>query len=332
MVGQQIRLGGLLYPYYTITAVLSGTSLLIDQPWAGPDVTAVTYQIIQCFYPVPADFGYWYIITSPKDGYRLWTNVTQADLALLDPQRSTSGQTLCASLRDYSPSYGGTIGPVVPVGAVGPAPVSTTTLGYSYVANATYIVKVVAGGIVGTATFQFMRMGQTAFLPTVPATTSNMAQDLMDGVQVYWPNGTYVTGDLFVINCTAIINTGVPRYELWPTPVQGYLYPYIYIAKEADLTMAQPALPPFIANRGEVLLEMALEKAATYPGADADHANPYFNLSLAKMHATKAEMMLWDLERNDEELGVTNIEYQQYPNYPAPWGDGNWQQQHAPFL
>ena len=83
MIGSQIRLGGLLYPYYTIVGFLSATALLIDQPWAGPDVTNFSYQILQVYYPVPSDFVYWYIVTSPKDGYRLWTNITENDLALL---------------------------------------------------------------------------------------------------------------------------------------------------------------------------------------------------------------------------------------------------------
>ena len=332
MVGTQIRIGGLLYPYYDIVGYISPTQLLINQPWAGPDVTLQPYQILQCYYPVPTDFGYWYIIISPKDGYRLWTNITENDLALLDPQRTNQGQTYAAVFRDYTSQFGGIVGPVIPVGAVGAAPISTTSTGFTYVTNASYIIKVVTGGTTGTATFQWMRAGQTSF--SFAQTTQAFAQLLMDGVQVYWPNSqTYVANDLFVINCTSLVSQGTPRYELWPTPsYQGYLYPYIYIAKEYALTVQQPTLPPFIANRGEVLLEMALQKAATYPGPDADHPNPYYSLALSKMHETRATQMIWDLERNDEEIGVTLIDYQQYPFYPAPWLDGSWQATHAPFL
>jgi hypothetical protein len=334
MIGSQIRLGGLLYPYYDIVGYLSPTELLIGQPWAGPDVTAVPYWILQIYYPVPADFNYFYVIVSPKDGYRLWTNITEADLALLDPQRTNSGQTYAAVFRDYAPQFGGTIGPVIPVAATGATPISTTSTGFSYVANASYIVQVVTGGATGTATFQWMRAGQTSFSPPSPVTTAPYAQTLMDGVQVYWPLAqTYNSGDLFVINCISIISTTGPRYELWPSPsYSGYLYPYIYIAREYALTVQEPQLPPFIANRGEVLLEMALQKCAEFPGADPEHPNVYFNLNLAKMHMAKAEQMIWDLERNDEEIGVTNVEYQQYPFYPAPWMDGHWMATHAPFL
>lgn len=333
MIGRQIRIGGLLYPYYTIVGWISATQILIDQPWAGPDVTAQPYQILQIYYPVPDDFGYWYVIVSIKDGYRLWTNITESDLALMDPQRTNQGQTYGCAFRDYTAQLGGIIGPVIPISSISdPAPVSTTTTGYTYVADATYIIQVVGGGISGVATFQWMRAGQTSFQPV--QVTSDLAQDLQDGVQVYWPDGvTYVANDLFVINARAGATQSGPRYELWPGPTfSGYLYPYIYIAKEYDLTVAQPTLPPFIANRGEVLLEMALASCARWPGSDADHPNVYFNLGLAGMHESRAQQLIFDLERNDEEVGVTNITYQVYPFYPAPWMDGAWQQSHSPYL
>lgn len=333
MIGRQIRIGGLLYPFYTITGWLSPTAILIDQPWFGPDVAAQSYTILQCFYSVPADFNYFYAVVSIKDGYRLWTNLTEDDLALMDPQRTNFGQTYAIAFRDYTPQYGGVIGPVIPVtNRIDPAPISTTATGFTYVANASYIVQVVNSGVSGAATFQWMRAGQTAFqLPTV---TSDQPQDLSDGVQIYWPDGVnYVSGDLFIINCVSQVSQSTPRYELWPAPTfNGYLYPYIYIAKETDLTVQQPTLPPFIANRGEVLLEMALEKCAEFPGADSEHLNIYHDLKQAAYHRAKVTDMLIDLERNDEEVGVTNVDYQMFPMYPAPWYTGQWQQTHAPFL
>jgi hypothetical protein len=50
------------------------------------------------------------------------------------------------------------------------------------------------------------------------------------------------------------------------------------------------------------------------------------------MHETKVEQMMIDLERNDEEVGVTLIDYQSYPLPLGPWMDGGWQQHHAPYL
>lgn len=332
MVGSQIRLGGLLYPYYTIVAWLSATEILVDQPWAGADVTSVPYQIIKIYYPVPSDFGWFYAVVSIKDSYRLWTNVTESDLALLDPQRTNQGQTYAASFRGYTPYFAGTIGPVIPVtDPASPSPISTTTTGYSYVTNATYIIQVVVGGVSGVATFQWLRAGQTSFQPAQATSTS--PQDLSDGVQIYWPNTlVYVANDIFIINAQSMVTQGSPFYELWPGPTyQGYLYPYIYIAKESDLSFEQPQLPPLMANRGDVILEMALASAARSPGT-VDQPNPYFNLALAGQHEARVANMFVDLERNDEEVGVTNIDYQSYPFYPAPWMDGAWQQSHAPFL
>lgn len=332
MVGTQIRIGGLLYPFYTIVGWLSATQILIDQPWAGPDVTAQSYTILQAYYPVPADFGYMYTATSIKDGFRLWCNLTQADLAMLDPQRTNFGQTNAVVFKDYTPQYGGTIYPVINVTSPSnPAPISTTDTGFTYVANASYIIQVVTGGGVGFSTYQWLRSGQSTFQSPVP--THADAQTLADGVQIYWPDETFVAGDLFIINCLSQVIQSTPRYELWPAPTySGYLYPYIYIAKEYDLTAEQPSLPPFIANRGEVILEMALQKCAEFPGASMENPNIYHDLKQAVYHANKVRDMMIDLERNDEEVGVTNIDFQAYPYAPSPWMDGQWQQTHAPYL
>jgi len=332
MIGTQIRVGGLLYPFYTIIGWLSPTQLLIDQPWNGPDVTGQSYQILQCFYPTPPDFGYMYAVVSIKDSYRLWINLTENDLAILDPQRTNFGQTYAAVYRGYSNNYGGLVGSTLSVTSpTDPAPISTTTLGYSFPANATYIIQVVTGGAVGTATFKWMRSGQTAFSLQQP--TTSYPYDLSDGVQVYWPTANYVSGDLFVINCTSQVSQGSILYELWPTPsYSGYLYPYIYVAREYALTTQQPALPPLIANRGEVILEGALQKCAEFPGQDSEHLNPYHDLKQAMYHAKRLEDMMVDLMRNDEEVGVSLIDYEIYPYAPAPWQTGEWQQTHSPFL
>jgi len=302
----------------------------MDQPWAGQAQSNVPYVILKTFYEMPSDFGYFYTAVSQQGAFRLFTNVSQNDLAILDPQRTNYGQSYALSFLDYTPIYGGVVGPVVPVAASGPSPVSTTSYGYNYPADATFIVQVVTGGVVGVATYQWMRSGQTSF--TGPVVTSNDAQDLMSGVMLYWPNATYVQNDLFIINCVSMQTDSGPRYELWPAPVYNFgLFPTIYIKKEYDINTQMPTLPPFIANRGEVLLELSLHKAATFPGTK-DNPNPYYDLKLAEGHMRRYEYMLVDLERNDEEIGVSNVSYQNYPFYPAPWLDASWQQRHAPFI
>lgn len=330
MVGRQIRLGGLMFPYYTIVGWNSATEILVDQPWAGAEQTSVTYQIVKIYYEVPSDFGYFEFVVSPKDAYRLWTTVTENELAVMDPQRTNQGQTYSVVFWGYNSNYGGTISQPIQVNGSGQIPISSTENGFTYVADATYIIQMVTGGGSGEATFQWMRAGQTSF--TGPILTSEEAAQLMDGVWLYWPLGVYVAGDVFVVNCQSNVTESVPIYELWPAPTyQGYIYPYMYIRKEYAISAQRPKLPPFIANRGEVLLEMALEKCATFPGSDANNPNPYYDLRQAKYHAEKAERLLWDLERNDEEIGVTNISYRDYPMAPAPWMTGEWQQHHAPL-
>lgn len=335
MVGRQIRIGGLLFPFYTITSVLSPTSLLIDQAWAGPNVTNQAYSILQAYYPVPEDFGFFYAVVSIKDSYRLWTNLTEADLAMMDPQRTNFGQTYAVVYKDYTQIVRGAVGPVmglsITTGHVPPSPISITQTGFAYPAPLSYLITVVGGGTSGTATFTWNRVGLP---PNFVQVTAPDPIDLEFGVQIYWPDTlVYEAGTSFLVNANPGGSIGVPRYELWPAPTfNGYLYPYIYIAKESDLTVASPQLPPFIANRGEVLLEMALEKCAEFPGADAEHRNIYYDLKQAIYHGNKVRDMLIDLERNDEEVGVRSIDYENYPFAAAPWMDGQWQQTHAPFL
>ena len=344
MVGQQIRLNGLNFPYYDITAVLSTTALLIANPgWTAPDVTNVPFTILQIYYPVPADFGYFDVIVSTKDAYRLWDTATQSDLALLDPQRAQTGQTYAAVFRDYQTVSAGVVQPTIKVVGAGadPTPVSgSVTAGYTGPVSYSYIVTISTGGTPGGALqFTWIRSGQAASTGPI-AVPNNNPITLSDGlgVTISFPAGTYVLNDVFVINAVAGSQTGTARYELWPAPslnvatVPSYIYPYLYWRKEADLTIANPTLPPTFATRGDAILERALMSCARWPGSDADHPNPYFNLALANQHEATYENIMRDMERNDEEISVTAITYKEYPFYPAPWLDGNWQQTHAPFL
>jgi hypothetical protein len=289
---------------------------------------------------VPADFGYFYVVVSVKDAYRLWDTVTQSDLALLDPQRAQTGQTYGVAFKDYQPIMSGIVSPTVQVVGTGAVPVSgAVAAGYSGPANYTYVVTMVSGGASGVAMFNWIRSGMTT--TNGPFLTSQVPFTFGDGlgVTVAFPAGTYNQGDTFIINATANNgNTGQQRYELWPSPslnnpaVPAYLYPYIYIKREYDLTPQAPTLPPLMANRGDLILEMALAACARFPGSDADHPNPYFNLSLALQHDARVNLMMTDAERNDEEVGVQMLTYKEYPFYPAPWLDGAWQQTHAPFI
>lgn len=328
-VGAQFRGGAIpsAFPTYTILQVLSPTSILLDQPWAGPDTSGMQYQIFQCYFPVPEDFQSFESLTNPTNSFQIWTNLTQAELDRLDPQRVNSGVVYGAAFYDYTANYQGNIQDVLQVGGSGPAPVSTTTTGYTFPTASTYVIQITAGGTVGSVVFEW-KQDNGAYTTGVAVLDSNPI-DLSNGVQVYFPAGTYVTGDIFIINATTEPVPSVPRYELWPRPINAfYVLPYLYIKLLPELTDAQPDLPPFVAQRGDVLLEMALEKCAQFPGT-ATSPNPYYNLGLADRHGKKAFELICELEKYDDNTGSQDISYQNWPFYPAPWLDGRWQQDHA---
>jgi hypothetical protein len=119
---------------------------------------------------------------------------------------------------------------------------------------------------------------------------------------------------------------GYPRYEVWPHIVSDYVIPMLYVARAEDLQDSGATLPRYI--RGDALLEMALAEAARWPGASEERPNPYFNLNLAKMHDGRAEFMINELERQDEEISIMNVSYQsatQLPWAPIPVDAAYWQ-------
>lgn len=327
-VGAQFRGGAIpsAFPTYTILAVLSPTSILLDAPWAGGTSTGLQYQIFQCYFPVPSDFQSFESLTNPTNSFQIWTNLTQAELDRMDPQRVTSGVVYAAAFFDYTANYQGDIQSVLQVRGTGPAPVSATSQGYSFPNASTYTVEITTGGAVGAAVFKW-KQGSGAYTTGVPVLDS-LPIDLSNGVQVYFPAGVYVSGDVFIINCTTEPVPSVPRYELWPRPINAfYVLPFLYIKLLPALTDDQPQLPPFVAQRGDVLLEMALEKCAQFPGT-ATTPNPYYNLALSDRHRVKAEMLINELEKYDDNTGTQDITYQNLP-FAGPWADGNFLQTHA---
>ncbi len=330
MVGIQIRVGGIgsSYPTYTITQVVSPTLLVMDQMWVGPVLTLQQYQIFQCYFTVPSDFNYFYSLISPTNNYRLWTNCTEADFDRCDAQRANSGPSFGAAFYDYTATYTGVIAPVLQANGTGASPVSTTSTGYSFPASGTFSVVITTGGASGTAVFKW-KFNDGAFTTGVVSDSNPI--DLAYGVQVYFPTGTYVVGDVFVINVAADTVSGVPRYELWPRPIATpYVYPYLYVRRHDDLSDANPALPDFIARRGDVILEMALGACARFPGASNDKPNPYYDLSLADRHSARAEKMISELETQDDNVGMKDLSWAgSWPFGPSPWLDGSYLQSHA---
>ncbi len=330
-VGTQIR-GGLPptnLPTYTIVAVLSPTSLLLDSPWVGPSLAGSNYQIFQCYFPTPSDFVSFVSLISVTNNYQLHTNVSQATLDLVDAQRVyLAGNSYAASYYDTTTILQGQVGDSIQVSGTGPVPVATTSYGYSGPQSTLAIVTISTGGAPGGAlefTWSFAN-GQTSLPISVP---DESAQDLALGVQVYFPLATYTLGDVFVIPLSAGTSMGVPRYELWPRPVNTpYVYPFLYRAQLPELSDEAPGLPPQVALRGDVLLEMALANCARTPGT-AEKPNPYFNLGAALQHDARAERGLTSLELRDDETAIKDLTFGSSGYAPAPWLDGSFLQSHG---
>lgn len=90
-LGRQIQIGGVGIPY-TITEVASATSLTLDRVFAAPTNATATYKIIDAYITPPADFMRWLVVMDHVRGWRLHTWVTQDQLAMADPQRTSAGQ------------------------------------------------------------------------------------------------------------------------------------------------------------------------------------------------------------------------------------------------
>lgn len=331
MTGKQLRvgaLGGSAYPTYTIAQYVSATSVVLDRPWVGASLSAQAYTVFQCYFTAPADFASFYSVINPTGNYRLNHNATQAELDSYDPQRSQSGISFAMAFYDYTQNRQGTVAPTLQVHGSGPAPISATALGYSYPADSIYSIEITTGGAVGASDFSW-KQDDGVTQGAAVATDSNPI-DLSNGVQVYFPAGVYVLGDVFVIRCSADWTSGLPRYEMWPRPIStSYVYPFLYSKKLPDLSDDNPQLPPFIARRGDVLLEMALVNLALWPGT-ANQPNAYRDPGVSNLHRVNAERMIYELEKKDDEIAIKDLQYSGLP-FMGPWRDGSWLQSHAMY-
>lgn len=135
---------------------------------------------------------------------------------------------------------------------------------------------------------------------------------------------------LSTVDYDTTVTPPLPRYELWPYRMSQYVYPFLYESRPPDLNDSGASLPRYI--RGDVLLEMALAQAARWPGPSKDSPNPYFNLQLALQHEARAEKMIMELERQDDEVSEHDVKYSQFmqmPFAPLPWADSRFLQSHS---
>lgn len=129
-------------------------------------------------------------------------------------------------------------------------------------------------------------------------------------------------------NSTDVNTPPLPRYEIWPGMQSAYVLSHLYISRATDISDSDGYLPRYI--RGDVILEMALAECARWPGPDLQNPNPYFSLGIAEMHDGRADRMIMELERQDNEIYEANVQY--YTSMPyAPFMDSTWQQSHDIF-
>lgn len=327
MVNRQFRQG--FSPIYTIAQVNSATSLELEMVWGPATVSAVTYEIYQAYCTPPPDFHAFVEVWDPNLNWRLWRDVQQREIDAWDAQRANAGSTFLVAALDYTTAYNGSVGDALQVVGTGPDPVSTNAgNGYTGVNDAIFTVECTTGGATQTAVFKWKKDSGSY---TTGVTTDPAAQDLSDGVQVYWPAAlTFVVGDVWIIRCTAALSGGLPRYEFWPHKKSNYVFPYLYEARATDLQDLGATLPRFI--RGDVILKRCLAEAAKWPGPSADKPNPYFNMALAKQLHAESEVQIMELERQDDETYEQSLYYHMYqylPMAPLPWGSANWLQSHS---
>ncbi|HLZ39401.1 MAG TPA: hypothetical protein VKQ11_00470 [Candidatus Sulfotelmatobacter sp.] len=327
MVGQQFRCGT-TGPIYDIQQVLSGTQLLLNQPWAfTQSFTATPYQIYQCYFTPPSDFHAFTTLWDPNYNWQLNLNIDQRQINAYDAQRANFQQAYVVSFRDYALGYQGNVSQPLQIIGTGNAPALMGNTSYTAPANGLYAIKVTTGGAAGTATFTWSFNGGA--MSGNVTTDGVIGNPLSNGVGIYWPVGfTFNINDIFIVQATPQATTGLPRYELWPHNQSPYVYPFLYESRPPDLDDPGATLPLYI--RGDVLMEAALGDLARWPGT-AEQPNPYFNLPLAQVQQGRVDKMIMELERQDDEVYVQSVSYDisQLPFAPLPWGDSNWLQSHA---
>jgi hypothetical protein len=106
LVGQQLRTG-YQYPVFTILAVPTPTTLLIDSPWGGLPLVGVNYYIMGMYYSILASSNNANIrkivaAVDQQQGIPLDTDMTQEELDIRDPQRSDNSDPIAFASRGPS--------------------------------------------------------------------------------------------------------------------------------------------------------------------------------------------------------------------------------------
>ena len=132
-----------------------------------------------------------------------------------------------------------------------------------------------------------------------------------DEVNYVDPQRSY-TGTPWAVAGRRYVTAGSPslvgrvQHELYPYQLAEKNYPFYYFKRFPELT-EDLLLPGPVQDRSDVLIHLALSRAAAWPGT-ADIKNPYYNSGLAAAEYSKFKEAAARLEVIDEEIYMTWLE------------------------
>lgn len=324
ILGSQFRVGTVA-PIYTVAQFISATQIELDQIYGGPTAASVGYQILNAYItPTDADFQDFISVKDTLMNWRLNLHTPQKYIDAIDAQRANTGTPYCLADLAYNPtqSPAGSVGACVQVVGSGPSPFASGL--YAGFSVSTYVIKITAGGVVGTATWEWKK-DNGSFSTSLP--TFNAPFPFDSGVQIQFPAGTYVNGDTFVVQVQPGYKSAAPMFELWPYQLSDRVYPYYYDRRFPDTDDPDWALPRFL--DGDTMIKGALADISRWPGL-ADQKNPLFSLQGATQYEAQYEDKIQQLMREDDETYSFAVRYDTglpYADMFAPGAD--WAQDHG---
>lgn len=103
LAGRQIRTG-MFSPFFTITGVLTASSLLIDLPWGSATITQQGYSISLVYATLGQDVKMPLTMVNTQRNYQFSFNIPKAFLDWTDPQRTTTETSFICSFHSPDPA------------------------------------------------------------------------------------------------------------------------------------------------------------------------------------------------------------------------------------
>lgn len=326
MAGRQFRVG--VSPLYTILAVdVAAQTLTLDAAWASDTAAGQSYTILQAYITPPDDFLAWISVVDHVEQRRLNLDISQDELDVRDPSRQWAGGPPAALVGvEYTRESAGIVHAPIYVTldtfpGLGPSPWMYMYARGTYTGqeDATFLIR-----LTSSSTFAYKKEGAADYSGNIAMNIGNWV-NVAEGVQIYFPPPPellsdifFLTGEIWYVRVSAASYPGSPRYEVYPHPTSAYTLAGYYLTRTTELSDRGGILPRFI--RGDVLLELALEQAASWPGADDLHPSPYDQISRREWHHAQAEILQNELERVDNEVMQRDLSHlDTYSVASLPW-------------